>query len=131
MYVQYFDQFVDQVDPFEIVSDVKNPGWRTGVQVMMGCFGIDIANECRAAYRAMHDAIASGEFSEAELAELDELFYAFPETQIEGELVPFTADTFRTVRNEWRTRQAELEIEYTKFYRGNYNEIVKRVRERL
>ncbi len=131
MYVQYFDQFVDQVDPFEIVSDVKNPGWRTGVQVMMGCFGIDIANECRAAYRAMHDAKASGRFSDEELAELDELFYAFPETEIEGELVAFTADTYRDVRNQWRTRQAELEIEYTKFYRANYNEIVKRVRERL
>jgi ABC-type Fe3+ transport system substrate-binding protein len=131
MYVQYFDQFLDRVDPFEIVSDVKNPGWRTGVMVMMGCFGIDIANECRAAYRALNDAVASGEFSEAELAELDALYYAFPETEIDGAMVPFTEATFRTVRNEWRTRQAELEIEYAKFYRDNYNEIVRRVRERL
>ena len=130
MYVQYFDEFVDQVDPFEIVSDVKNPGWRTGVQVMMGCFGIDIANECRDAYRAMHRAIASGEFSDEEIAELDALFYAFPETEIDGEMVPFSAETYRTVRNAWRTRQAELEIEYAKFYRANYNEIVRRVRER-
>jgi ABC-type Fe3+ transport system substrate-binding protein len=131
MYVQYFDEFVDQVDPFEIVSDVKNPGWRTGVQVMMGCFGIDIANECRGAYKALNDAIASGQFSDEELAELDALFYAFPETEIEGEMVPFTPDTFRTVRDAWRTRQAELEIEYAKFYRANYLEIMRRVRERV
>ncbi|HFC03370.1 MAG TPA: extracellular solute-binding protein [Nitratifractor salsuginis] len=30
MYEKYFSYFVDQVDPFEIVSDVKNPGWRAG-----------------------------------------------------------------------------------------------------
>lgn len=131
MYASYFDQFVDQVDPFEIVSDVKNPGWRTGVQVMMGCFGIDIANECRAAYRALSDARLSGAFSDAELGELDGLFYAFPDTMIDGEPVPFTEPTYRTVRNAWRTRQAELEIEYTRFYRANYNEIVRRVRQRL
>ncbi len=132
MYVQYFDQFVDQVDPFEIVSDVKNPGWRTGVQVMMGCFGIDIANECRAAYKALNDAKASGQFSDAEIAELDALFYAFPETEIEGKMVPFASDTFQAVRNTWRDpkRQAQLEIEYTRFYRENYNEIVRRVAER-
>lgn len=132
MYVQHFDQFVDQVNPFEIVSDVKNPGWRTGVQVMMGCFGIDIANECRAAYKALHEAKASGEFSDAQITELDALFYAFPTTEIEGELVPFTAETFRAVRNTWRDpkRQSQLEIEYTRFYRDNYKEIVRRVNER-
>jgi hypothetical protein len=61
------------------------------------------------------------------------LFYAFPETEIEGERVPFTAETFRTVRNRWRDpkRQSQLEIEYTRFYRDNYNEIVRRVSERL
>ncbi len=130
MYEQYYDSFVDQVDPFEIVSDVKNPGWRKGVQVMMGCFGIDIAVDCRKAYSALNEAIASGKFTDEELAELDALFYAFPETEIDGELVPFTQATYRTVRNEWRQpgRQANLEIEYTAFYRNNYREIVRRVK---
>jgi len=176
MYVKYFDDFVDQVDPFEIVSDVKNPGWRTGVMVMMGCFGIDIAVDCRKAYSALNEAIASGKFTDEELAELDALFYAFPETQIQaitkipgfdalsnearatvavnglkwvGEIesddelpqdllafaktefsLPFTPETFRTVRNEWRQdgRQARLEIEYTAFFRNNYREIVRRVK---
>ena len=133
MYTSYFDKFVDQVDPFEIVSDVKNPGWRTGVQVMMGCFGIDIAEECRKAYRALHQAQSSDKFTESELAELDRLFYAFPETEIDGTPVPFTEATYRDVRNQWRDpkRQAELEIEYTSFYRAQYNELIKRVQERL
>lgn len=130
MYDRYFDQFIDPVDPFEIVSDVQNPGWRTGVQVMMGAFGIDIANECRAAYRALHRARASDAFSKAELDELDALFYAFPETEIDAQMVPFTEETYSTVRNAWRSRQAELEIEYTRFFRNNYKEIVRRVNER-
>ena len=130
MYENYFEYFTDKVDPFEIVSDVKNPGWRAGVKVMMGSFGIDIANECRAGYNALNEAKASGKFSEAELAELDDLFYAFPETEIDGEMVPFTQETFHQVRNVWRDskRQAELEIEYTNFFRKNYHEIVRRVK---
>lgn len=181
MYTQYFDRFVDKVDPFEIVSDVENPGWRTGVQVMMGCFGIDIANDCRKAYASLNRARASGEFSEAEMGELDTMFYAFPETKIESlaslpgyeglsedaqklvierglgwiddidftgttpaeieiarlvqteYFLPFTEETYGTVRNEWRqsNRQARLEIAYTKFFRNNYREIVRRVDERL
>jgi len=130
MYEQYSEYFVDDADPFTLVSDVKNPGWREGVKVMMGSFGIDIANQCRAAYGSMQSAKASGKFNESELAEIDALFYAFPDTEIEGELVPFTEETFRTVRNVWRNskRRSELEIEYTAFFRENYAEIVRRVK---
>jgi hypothetical protein len=133
MYEKYFPYFMDQVNPFEIVSDVKNPGWRTGVQVMMGCFGIDIADDCRAGYAALGEAKASGKFSDAEIAELDSLYFAFPETEIDGEMVPFTEETYHTVRNEWKKegRQVRLEIEYTRFYRQNYREIVRRVKEKL
>lgn len=84
MYERYFDAFVDQVNPFEIVSDVENPGWRTGVQVMMGCFGVDLADECRAAYAAIERARRSGGFSDTELAALEDRFYAFPLTRIDA-----------------------------------------------
>jgi len=133
MYEKYFPYFMDQVNPFEIVSDVKNPGWRKGVQVMMGCFGIDIADDCRAGYEALGKAKASGKFSDDEIAELDSLYFAFPETEIDGVMVPFTEETYGAVRGEWRKegRQVRLEIEYTRFYRENYREIVRRVRERL
>jgi len=45
-------------------------------------------------------------------------------------MVAFTEATYRTVRNVWRDskRQAQLEIEYTDFYRQNYREIVRRVK---
>jgi iron(III) transport system substrate-binding protein len=186
MYEQYFDLFIDQIDPFTLASDVRNPGWRTGVKVMMGCFGIDIAKDCRNAYKTLNDAMASGKFTDEELAELDALFYAFPETRIEslsnlpgfaalsdeskalieehgwkwqGQVLahfsnaqeaddlwarslwdlaqveyyePFTQETYSSVRNEWRQprRQAVLEIEYAKFYRDQYRELVRRVREK-
>lgn len=84
MFERYFEHFTDQVNPFEIVSDVQNPGWRTGVQVMMGAFGVDLAEECRAAYTALERAHQSGKFTPAEIAELEERFYAFPETRIES-----------------------------------------------
>ncbi len=133
MYEKYFPYFMDQVNPFEIVSDVKNPGWRKGVQVMMGSFGIDIAQDCREAYGALGKAKASGKFSDEEIAELDGLYFAFPETEIDGVMVPFTEETYRAVRNEWRKdgREVRLKIAYTRFYRENYQEIVRRVGERL
>jgi ABC-type Fe3+ transport system substrate-binding protein len=84
MFERYFEHFTDQVNPFEIVSDVQNPGWRTGVQVMMGAFGVDLAEECRAAYTALERGRQSGKFTPAEIAELEERFYAFPETRIES-----------------------------------------------
>jgi hypothetical protein len=84
MFERYFEHFIDQVNPFEIVSDVENPGWRTGVQVMMGAFGVDLADECRAAYAALDRARRSGDFSPAEIAELEARFYAFPQTRIES-----------------------------------------------
>ncbi len=129
MYESYKEYFVDQSDPFELVSDVENPGWREGVKVMMGCFGIDIANECREAYSALQFARSSDKFTQDEIKELDTLFYAFPNTEIDGEMVPFTEQTYRTVRDVWRDskKQAQLEIKYTAFYRSNYHEIIKRV----
>lgn len=84
IFERYFEHFVDQVNPFEIVSDIQNPGWRTGVQVMMGAFGVDLADECRAAYAALDRARRSGRFSAAELRDLEDRFYAFPQTRIEA-----------------------------------------------
>jgi ABC-type Fe3+ transport system substrate-binding protein len=84
MYERYLDAFIDTANPFEIVSDVENPGWRTGVQVMMGAFGVDLAEECRAAYTALDVARRSDAFTAAEVADLEARFYAFPETRIES-----------------------------------------------
>lgn len=84
MFEQHFDHFIDKVNPFEIVSDTENPGWRTGVQMMMGAFGVDLADECRAAYAALDRARRSGAFDASELRDLEARFYAFPETPVEA-----------------------------------------------
>ena len=83
MYETHFDHFKDKVRPFEIASKVSNPGWRTGVQVMMGAFGIDSSDQCRAAWAALASAEATPGFPPNTLAEMRERFYAFPETPIE------------------------------------------------
>jgi len=82
MYEKHFEHFKDQVRPFEIASKVRNLGWRTGVQMMMGAFGIDSADECRNAWRAIARAEATPGFPPDVLAEMRSLFFAFPETPI-------------------------------------------------
>jgi len=82
MYEKHFEHFKDKVRPFEIASKVSNPGWRTGVQMMMGAFGIDSAEECRAAWRAIARAEATPGFPADTLDEMRDRFYAFPETAI-------------------------------------------------
>ena len=137
MYAKYFDFFKDPVVPFELVSDVENPGWRTGVQMMMGAFGIDSAPKCRRAWRAIIDASNDGSFPEAVLAEMRERFHAFPYTPVGNEdggseWVPFTEATYRAVRNQWRdpVRGARLKIRYTGFYIDRYNEVIEMARTR-
>ncbi len=144
MYEQHFDRFMDQVVPFEIASDVQNPGWRTGVQVMMGCYAIDIADECRDAWDALCDARADPEFPVDVLAEMERLFYAWPRTPVDengaftdsdspARQIPWTESTYRDVRNSWRPTgaQAQAEIHYTREFRRFYRAIVRMADERV
>lgn len=113
MYEKYMDYFIDRVDPFEIVSDVENPGWRTGVQMMMGAFGVDLADECRNAYAAIEQARRSDAFTAREVAGLERLFYAFPETRIESlRNLPghtsLTADAMEALERSGASWQPEL-----------------------
>jgi iron(III) transport system substrate-binding protein len=82
MYEEHFDHFMDRVVPFDLASDVTNPGWRTGVQIMMGAFGIDSADECQAAWTALAAAETDPDFPPGELAEMRRLFYSFPTTPV-------------------------------------------------
>ena len=79
---EVFAQFVDKVDPFSLASKVANPGWRTGVQMMMGCYGIDIAEDCRAAWGAIGKAREDESFPPEVLAEMERRYYAWPTTPI-------------------------------------------------
>lgn len=137
MYAEHFGHFRDKVVPFEIATDVANPGWRTGVQMMMGCFGIDSAERCRAAWDAIARAGEDGSFPADVLEAMYARFHVFPETPVEGDdgrtvMTPFTQTTYRVVRNTWRdpVREARLRIAYTAFFRDRYDEIVEMARKR-
>lgn len=134
--------------PFELASDVENPGWRTGVQMMMGAFGIDSAPKCRRAWKAIIDSSGDSSFPPEVLAEMNERFHAFPFTPVEQERqqeqtgttegdvaiewVPYTEATYRTVRNQWRdpVREARLKIRYTGYFIDRYEEIIAMGRSR-
>lgn len=142
MYERYLPYFVDQANPFDLASDTRNPGWRTGVQVMMGAFAIDIHRDQRAAWSAMQSAIANGAPPEA-VAEMDALFYGFPDTEGVGRLwdelfggdgidlppdalLPFTEEHYGAVRNTWREPAVarRLEIIYSKLFKDQYARVV-------
>jgi len=131
MYSKYFEYFKDPVVPFEIASDVENPGWRTGVQMMMGAFGIDSADHCRRAWAAIVDASTDPSFPPGVLAEMRARFHMFPETPLprgDGtvDLVAFSEATYREIRDMWRDPVVEgrLRIAYTSFFIDRYKEVV-------
>lgn len=137
MYDRYFDRFMDKVVPFEIVSRIENPGWRTGVQVMMGCFAVDIADEARAAYAALCDARFNQAFPAPTLAAMERAYFAFPPTPVDADgafttapparELAWTETNYRAVRNSWRPEGAQrrAEIYYTRWFRERYAEIIE------
>ncbi|MEM7629792.1 MAG: extracellular solute-binding protein [Planctomycetota bacterium] len=137
MYDRYFDRFKDKVVPFEIVSRIENPGWRTGVQVMMGCFAADIAEQTRAAYEALCDARGNAAFPPETLAAMERAYFAFPPTPVDAEgaftsgepveRLAWTESNYRAVRNSWRPdgAQRRAEIYYTRWFRERYAEVIE------
>jgi ABC-type Fe3+ transport system substrate-binding protein len=137
LYARHLDRFVDPVDPFTLASDIANPGWRTGVQVMMGCFGIDLHDACSAAWKAVCDAEADPGFPPEAAAAMRRLYHAWPTTPVDAEgtfttgtpaaELPWTPETFRAVRNSWRAAGAQprAEIHYTRFFRRCYDAIAR------
>ncbi|MEZ6318474.1 MAG: hypothetical protein R3B49_06930 [Phycisphaerales bacterium] len=110
---KYFAHFMDQVDPFKIVSKVQNPGWRTGVQVMMGCFAIDILDECHRAQGAPSTTPTPTRVSRPKpsprWSALLRLAGHTPSTtrarlrhRPTPRALPWTPETFHDVRNSWR-----------------------------
>lgn len=131
-YERYRDRFVDQdVDPFEAASPTPSKGWRSMIAPLMSCFSIDIHGRQVAAWRAMERARSGGADNEL-LERIDALFYAMPDhTLPDGRTVTFSPETYRDVRNDWRDhdRAAHHRIAYTRFFRSNYDEIVRLVED--
>lgn len=127
MFEQYADAMIDKVNPFKIASDTKNPGWRTGVQMMMGAFGIDAGHECTLAWEALAKARATEGFPAQTLAEMESAFYAFPpQIMPDGTELAFTEQNYRAIRNVWRDpiENRKAEIAYVRFFRNQFAKIV-------
>lgn len=127
MYEQYLPCLVDSVDPFDLASKTSNPGWRTGLQMMMGAFAIDAGDELKKAWRALNLARRQPDFPPVILAEMERLFYAFPEQALpDGSLVPFDEENYRAYRATWSdlTVTKRAEIDYVRFFRQQFTRIV-------
>ncbi|KAA0216970.1 MAG: extracellular solute-binding protein [Leptolyngbya sp. PLA3] len=127
MYEQYLPYMVDSVDPFQLASRTSNPGWRTGVQMMMGAFAIDAGDELKDAWRALNLARRRPDFPPEVLSEIERLFYAFPEQALpDGSLIPFDEKNYRAYRSTWSdlTAAKRAEIDYVRFFREQFDRIV-------
>ena len=127
MFARYESDMIDQVNPFDIASDTQNPGWRTGVQVMMGAFAIDAGAELRDAWAAIDRARRTPGFPPDTLAQMEAMFYAFPTQRIaDGSELPFTQATYSAVRDVWRDpiEARRSEIAYVRFFREQFARIV-------
>lgn len=129
-YERHRSSFVDpDIDPFAAASPTPSKGWRSMIAPLMSAFSIDVHRRQVDAWRAIHRARLAGADDDL-LARLDELFYAMPSHELpDGRIVLIAPDTYGEVRNDWRDhdRAALLRIAYTRFFRENYDEVVRLV----
>jgi len=146
MYERHFESFIDKVDPFRIASEAESRGWRSMISPLMGAFGIDLHTECRAAWDALHRITAAADAgaidptalgkrgfdTPGELVERAEsLFYAMPTHRFpDGREAVLSPTTYDEIRDDWRDpiRAGDLKIEYTRFFRENYNSLTELAR---
>ncbi|HEX2838202.1 MAG TPA: extracellular solute-binding protein [Phycisphaerales bacterium] len=123
---QHRTKFVDDIDPFTVAAEHRPANWRSAIGLMMGAFSIDNAHQQREAWNALNAARSNAAFPKDRLAELESLFYGWPETpDKDGNPLPFTAANYRTIRDRWRdpTTLTRLEVAYYTFFRNNYDRI--------
>lgn len=134
----HINTFVDKVDPFQLASKTPSKGWRSAIKPMMGAFAIDIHHDLRAAWDAMHDAEKRGASPDT-VAKMKSLFYAWPEHELtiknaDGttttQRLGFSEANYKTIRADWRAAESDgrwnsIRIQYTEFFRNNYQEIVR------
>lgn len=125
MYEKYPKFMVDQLDPFGSASQAKPAGWRGALGIMMGAFGVDTGHDLREAWGALIKARAAGS---PKAAEMERLFFAFPETTAaDGTKLAFTPENFAKISDVWKEprRRSECEIEYTRFFADNYRKVIE------
>lgn len=124
---EFFAKFIDPVNPYDIASPVSSKGWRSAISPMIVAFGIDTANELQDAWSALQNARNNPNFPQDSLAEMERLFYEFPEHVFEdGSKLRFNEQNYRTIRAEWsdQDKLARARIAYQRFFRDNYRRVV-------
>ncbi len=127
---ELFARFTDKTNLFEIASTVPTKGWRDGMIVMMGCFGIDSLEQLQKAWRALRAARADSAFPKDVLAKMEAAFYALPpHTMTDGTTLEFNEKNYAKIAADvtrWRdpVRGPTSRVEYTKFFRTKYREVV-------
>jgi ABC-type Fe3+ transport system substrate-binding protein len=127
MYANYSDHFIDRVNPFELASGAKPAGWRSSIGLMMGAFAIDTSTEQRAAWQALLAARNNPSFPRDVLDRMENTFYSWPPTVIDGKPLEFTKENYKAIREFWRKpdQQQRSKIEYTKYFLNAYSLVVK------
>lgn len=123
-YSAYKPAMIDQVDPFDLASDAVPAGWRTAIPIMMGAFAIDNFRDLRDAWGVLNAARAAGDT--ARVAEMERLFYTFPETTMpDGARLAFTRENYKAISAAWKDAsfKARSEIAYTTFFRDTYRKV--------
>ena len=139
MYVTSFDKFADKVDPFAAASKAKPLGWRDSMIMLMGCFGVDAADELREAWRVLRERRADKSVDAATLAKMEELFYSFPpHVMRDGSTVAFGPATARSIVADLKplppdkdgnlskgesTRAQRIRAGYTEYFRATFREL--------
>lgn len=132
VYERYMRYMIDQTDPFELASPTRPAGWRGALGIMMGAFGIDTQDDQRAAWRVLNAARADASFPRGRLAQMESLFYAWPETTLpDGTTLAFTPENIPALVAAWRDPafRARAEIAYTQFFASNYRRVISLARE--
>jgi ABC-type Fe3+ transport system substrate-binding protein len=129
MYAKYLDSFIDKANPFELATKTKPAGWRGSLGIMMGAFAIDNAHLQRRAWETLCKRREDRTFPRATLSQMEDLFYAFPTTQLpDGSSLSFAPENFKAIAAAWKSGpayQARCEIAYTQFFRSNYERLIK------
>lgn len=134
---EMFALFADRTNLYEIASNVPTKGWRDGMIMMMGCFGIDTAQDLRSAWAALNRAKANSAFPREVLAKMTEAFYAMPEHELaDGTRLVFNEKNYAAIArdcNRWRDqRRGPLaKIAYVEFFRGQYAKVLELERSAL
>ncbi len=132
MYEMYGNHFIDQVDPFALVSGAKSRGWRGAIAPLMACFAINAEEDLEHAWVALNEARQAaerGSISAGLLHELETAFHAMPvHVMKDGREVTLGPATYREIRadaGKWRDpiRGKRALISYTRQFKENYKRV--------